>query len=637
MCRIFNSLFHKAIAWFFPSEEIRRRYFPFFLLFAFKILWFDLSWCLTSTFRPFSYAELYISGILLALALALPAVVSRSVGILWALDAALGLLLVSNLIYFRTYYTAIPLSTYGLVLNLRDFTSSVYGSLRWEDFFFPLSTLVAAVAVGRRRSYRQAGSSGRQRRQAVGRYLLLMSAFAMSGGALSVAKGGFKKAYETLQDSYTYTCGAPMYTVIGSAYYDYIREKERFTPEISRHIEAWLSRQAGGTPSPAFGDTTAYAVALPDYRTNCILILAESLESWALEQSVEGQEIMPYMNRLLRDSTTLYAPRVLSQVKGGRSIDAQLMVNTGLLPIDIGVYSLRFPYSRYPSLAKAMREKYGSASAYTMTADKPMVWNQQVITPAFGYSGLISKGDFVQDEKVGPHYRRQLGDLSLLRQCAEKIRGGEVWNTGANLLQIVTYSGHFPFVLPDRLKEVHFSGAVPGVMGDYLTVANYTDRALGLFIEAIRSMPEYAQTLVVVMGDHEGLADRRESLCRSEGGRGVVSQEPYIPFIVLNIPSSRRSALRQGGAFDFSAGCIRYEKVMGQIDIYPTLQELLHLTDYPWKGLGRSILDPARRGIAVDARHKVYGDTTAISPAALRHLKDAWSVSDEIIRYDYLK
>ena len=292
---------------------------------------------------------------------------------------------------------------------------------------------------------------------------------------------------------------------------------------------------------------------------HCIIILAESLESWVLERTVEGQEIMPCMNRLLRDSATLYAPDVLSQVKGGRSIDAQLIINTGLLPVDIGVYSLKYPQTFYPSLAKAMKEKYGTAYACTLTADKPFVWNQNMIAPAFGYDSVISKYHFLQDEAVGPHYRHSLGDASLFRQCAGKIGSGQAWKAGANLLQIVTYSGHFPFALPDRLKDVHFSADVPLRMRDYMTVAHYTDRALGLFVERIRTLPEFENTLIVITGDHEGLADIRDNLCRTEAGRGVVSEMPFVPFILLNVPPALRSALQQqeGDAFEQSGAGMR--------------------------------------------------------------------------------
>ena len=82
------------------------------------------------------------------------------------------------------------------------------------------------------------------------------------------------------------------------------------TPELEAKIQEWLSAKPKHEAA-LISDST-------NRRTNCIVILAESLESWVLEKEVEGQEITPYMNKLLKDSTTLYAPHVLTQVKGGR-------------------------------------------------------------------------------------------------------------------------------------------------------------------------------------------------------------------------------------------------------------------------------------------------------------------------------
>ena len=267
-----------------------------------------------------------------------------------------------------------------------------------------------------------------------------------------------------------------------------------------------------------------------------------------------------------------------------------------------------------------MKAKNSSAEAYTLTSDKPTVWNQAVIEPSFGYDGFVSKHDFVNDEPVGPHYRPQIGDMSLMRQIAEKIQHGEVWNKkDPILLQCVTYSGHFPFVLPDKLRKVSFSDRVPSRMRDYMSTANYTDRAIGQFIEQLRSIGAYDSTLIVITGDHEGLTDMRADFCVSEAGKGVVSDKPFTPLIILNAPDG-----------------MRYEEVMGQIDIYPTLLELLGLTDYSWRGVGQSILDPAKHGIAIDAHGKVYGDTIGVPKSEILHLKEAWKVSDEIIRYDPL-
>ena len=640
--------FSRMKLWLFSDKEKRNICLFFVLLFFFKIFWFNYSWCSISTFRPFSFPETYIYGFLLALLLVLPFQLIRSVWVMWVIDVLLGALLISNLIYFRTYFTAIPLSSYTLFWNMEDFTSSIYGSFRFEDLLFPLSTLVAVFFY--LKNYKDV------KPVQPGRYMLIITVLVLIAGATLFTKGGFKKAYELLQDSYTHTCGTPMYTVIGSVVYDYIRDKEYYTPEIGLHIEGWIkeheeiiSSPVGNSNNEQSADNHANMDSFHDNpnernaEMNCIIILAESLESWVLEKTVENQEIMPEMNRLLRDSTTIYAPYVLSQVKGGRSVDAQLMFNTGLLPIDIGTYSLKYPNTHYPSLVKAMKERpEQSTHAYTLTADKPMVWNQNVMLPKFGYDSLISKRGFAKDEKVGPRYRHHLGDVSLLRQCVEKIRRNEVWKDGVNMLQIVTYSGHFPFTIPDDIKNVKFSDDVPEIMGDYIAAANYTDRALGLFVEALKSDPEFDNTLIIIVGDHEGLADMRSDICKSDAGRGVVSENPFVPLIIANIPETLRSVLYKSGVFrtdsvNESSGGLRYEKVMGQIDVYPTLLDLLNLTDYQWGGLGYSMLDPAKPGIAISPHGKVYGDTSGISDKIIRHLSDAWNVSDEIIRYNYFE
>ena len=637
--------FSRMNLWLFPDKEKRKVYLLFFLLFFFKIFWFNYSWCSISTFRPFSFPETYIFGILFALILVVPAVLFRSAWIMWVTDVLLGALLLSNLLYFRTYYTAIPLSSYVLVDTIKDFMSSVYSSFRFVDILFPLSTL-AAVFFYLKMLRSEKGGAKTSGNGSIGiakllvRYSLLIAFFVLVAATLLFAKGGFKRAYESLYDSYTHTCGSPMYTVLGSLCYDYIRDNEYYTPEIGIYIEDWIGVHKNHTPPPPLNRFMLDENAI----LNCVIILAESLESWVLEQTVEGREIMPAMNRLLRDSTTLYAPYVLSQVKGGRSIDAQLMFNTGLLPIDIGTYSLKYPNTFYPSLTKAMKEKYEYlAHAYTLTADKPIVWNQNVILSNFGYDSLISKKGFIQDEKVGPHYRHQLGDVSLLRQCVEKIKRNEVWKKGVNMLQIVTYSGHFPFTIPDYLKEISFSDDVPEGMCDYMTAANYTDRALGLFVDALKSDSVFDNTLIIIVGDHEGLADMRDDFYNSDAGRGVVSENPFVPLIIANIPDSLRSILCATDIFEASSGlrndkasgCLRYNKVMGQIDIYPTLLDLLNLTEYQWGGLGYSILNPEKPGIAIDPYGKVYGDTTGLDDKMFRHMIDAWKVSDKIIRYDY--
>ena len=155
-------------------------------------------------------------------------------------------------------------------------------------------------------------------------------------------------------------------------------------------------------------------------------------------------------------------------------------------------------------------------------------------------------------------------------------------------------------------------------MNDYMTMAHYTDSAIGEFVEFLKTRPEYAETLIVITGDHEGLANYRPELCNTPGGKGVVSDKTFTPFIIVNSPVG-----------------MRYDKVMGQIDMYPTLLNLLQLDDYEWTGLGQSILDPQKKGFAVNPQMNVEGE--AVSPEESAFAKNAYDISDMMIRFDYLK
>ena len=54
-------------------------------------------------------------------------------------------------------------------------------------------------------------------------------------------------------------------------------------------------------------------------------------------------------------------------------------------------------------------------------------------------------------------------------------------------------------------------------------VANYTDYAIGSFIDYLKSRPDFDETMIVIAGDHEGLASDRMLLCQSKEGKGIVS------------------------------------------------------------------------------------------------------------------
>lgn len=562
---------------------------------------FDVIWCMDTTFASFSFFETYATKIIATLALAGVYALTRCRWAQIVVMALLDVLMVANLMYFRTYYSAIPASSYLEAGNLADFKASVTDSLRWADIVLPLITIATAVMAFRSKTTK------RQPLTAVLKWWAApLAGFALLLTGVNLCKGGFHKSLRSVrQSAYLCSADAPIFSVFGCIWYDITDAAEPITPEKQAEIERWLASQPKHQP----------ADSVTEKRSNLLIVFAESLESWVLEKKVDGKEITPCLNRLLKEKSTLYAPNVLTQVKGGRSIDAQLMICSGLLPLMSGTYSSLYYDNTFYTLQKAMRGLKHSRS-YLLTIDKVSTWNQGAVARSFGTDTIISYHDFKMTEAFGTHKR--IGDASFFQQCREKIERGEVWKPGESVyMQFVTYSGHAPFKLPDHLRTITFPASIPEKAVDYMTTAHYTDKAIGDFVAYLKTLPQYKETIVVIVGDHEGLASYRQELVGNPACRGLVSDKQLTPFIVLNSPVG-----------------MRYDKFMGQIDIYPTLLNLMQLDAYRWHGLGQSILDPRKQGVAVGSVMNVEGTG---SDKEVERLKEAHTVSDYMLRYDWLK
>ena len=565
----------------------------------FKFILFDIIWCLQTTFTPFSSAALYFNTILVTLVLALPYVLLRRRWLQIVMMLVLDGLLISNLMYSRTYNSVIPLESYLLAGNLSDFMASVVDSMRWIDLLFPISTLIAGFWV------RRYAPEARLAWRRVVHYMAIIIAVGAICGLLLMPKGGFSKTIDDMQSANYYSCVTPEYTFFGSLLYDAMHTDAPCTPQIREEVKTWFALQPNYVP---LSDSISE-------RKNLVIVLCESLESWVIGLRMEGKEITPNLNRAIADAQTLYAPNTLTQVKGGRSIDCQLLLNAGLLPLRSGCYAMKYTGNNYHTLTKAMASTYNSRS-YLLTVDKPVTWNQAQVAKAFGIDTLLSKDSWQLDEKVGS--RKKLGDVSFMRQAVEKMKTEQIWKRGEHVyLQFVTYSGHNPFILPDNLKRIQLKGNYPRKMLDYMTMANYTDHAIGILLQYLKSRPDWHETMVVIVGDHEGLAADRADIRRSAEGRRVVSASQFTPFIVLNSPVT-----------------MRYDGILGQVDMYPTILNLMHLDNYYWRGMGQSILDKRKVAVAVGSQMNIEGDVSHASKVEINRLTQAHTIADWVIRYN---
>ncbi len=541
-----------------PSALWRPRFTAPFLGSWLTLLCFDLLWCAETNYRPLGFTATYLSSATLALVMALPAFLRKGGATVQLIVLLLvDLFLEANLMYCRTYFEEIPAASYLLAENVAEFTDSITGSLRLTDLLLPLIAVLTWMVM-RRRSIVSAWKP----------YVYTLLTGAAATLCFTLPYGGIREHIQSLRNQCYYHSAPPViYTVPASLIAGAYEAGATESDENIAFAEDYLDRHAQLlAPYNVQADSIR--------RRNLVFILVESLESWPIGKELQGERLAPNLNRLVAEPTTWYCPFVYSQAGSGRSIDGQLLMTTGLYPTHSPVYSMRYFGSTYPSLAKELRHAL-RADSYLLTGDRANTWNQAPMAEAFGIRGTVYRNDWDCSDHFG--HTHNPTDKSLYHQIIGRMRSGEIWPEGTQaLVEILTFSTHHPWVIDPDARMVHFTGEGPRHLFEYCTAVNYADAAIGSFIDYLKTRSDWAETMVVIVGDHEGLNNSRKEIREFEGGKyaSLVSSEGFVPMIVLNAPVPGRR-----------------NEVMGQIDVYSTVLDQMGIRPV-WPGMGFSALDP---------------------------------------------
>lgn len=313
-----------------------------------------------------------------------------------------------------------------------------------------------------------------------------------------------------------------------------------------------------------------------------IIVLLESLENWVLTP-----KIMPNLYRLTRNDHVFYANKVHTQIVGAPSADGQMIVNTGLLPINAGATCLHYDYNTYPAIMKLAPD-----SAVCLLPHDTCVWNQTHMSPAYGYDTTICYSDV---------------DTILFQKLDSLV------DDGVKYIQCITQSTHAPFV-NEKYSRLELPKTMPWVMYNFIRGFNALDDGLGYFIRKIETDSVLQNYTIVITGDHRILhhekrvqmqryAYRWRSKYTDADHRWIASLTPIDDRLPLIIYSPKIS------------GNPHYTEDCFQMDIYPTYKSLLGVENYRWHGFGINLMDSTqKRPISED---------------------EAFPLSDRLIRNNY--
>lgn len=477
----------------------------------------------------------------------------------------------ANIIYHRVYDGVIDGYVILMANNLKGFTSSIISLIEWKDSLIFLLTVVLILSIFILRKWSKCDLL-------TGVSVFIFSCFLWAGASnLNFYRYEIFSKHEPIQKI------APIgvftnpfsqstrLTIAGTApAYDYsVLHMFFFAMNDIIHITI------GTEDKPEI--TEQELVIINSLQGNqfyvqnehkLILILFESLEDWVVQP-----EFMPNTYRLINSNHSFHAHKLRKQTYSGSSADGQMMANTGMLPIDRGSVCFSYPFNKFPSLPKNR--------AVTLLPHPIDVWNQKCMSPAYGYDTTI-----------------------VTNECEAFCMTANLLQTGYDMVQIVTMNSHEPFGAGSS-STLRLPKDMPDMMADYIRCVNVTDESIGYLIDSLDYANILESTTIFITGDHtifhKERRDKFYSFCQAHN-KDYGVEGAFCPLIIYS---------------PYIDGQLECHEEAYQMDVFPTIIELLGYDNYYWKGFGVNLMD------STAIQHRPFSD------------KEASELSNKMIRNDY--
>lgn len=389
---------------------------------------------------------------------------------------------------------------------------------------------------------------------------------------------------------------------------------------------------------------------------NIIGIHAESIQNFVINLKINGQEVTPNLNKLVKKS--LYFDNFYSQVSVGTSSDTEFTLATSLMPSNTGTAFGNYFDNKYIAMPALLKEK--GYYTFAMHGNNADYWNRRVMHKNLGYDHFYAKSEFNIDEWIG----LGLSDVSFFNQSIEKLK---VINNEHDKYYgtFIMLTNHTPFAELDKYGEFDVSMTVNGVkypymedtkLGNYFKSVHYADMALGRFIDALEKNGLMNNTVFVLYGDHDArlpIEDYQRFYNYDYKTNGILpsTSRKYVDFDEYSYELNRKVPLL---IYSKNTEPKKVSSVMGMYDLMPTLGNMFGFkNEY---ALGNDIFNHLNDNIVVFPTgnwltNKVYYNNqkneylvlkgSVISKEYIdskcKYSDDLLGVSNSIIIYDLIK
>ena len=230
---------------------------------------------------------------------------------------------------------------------------------------------------------------------------------------------------------------------------------------------------------------------------NVIVVSLESLQTFLIGATVNGQEVTPFLNQFTKES--YYFDNFFHQTGQGKTSDAEFLVDTSMYPLDRGAVFFTHGNNEYTATPEILRQQGYYTAVFH--ANNATFWNRNIMYPALGYDRYYNELDY----KITPETKLNWGlkDIEYFDQSIDMLKQVKQ----PFYTRFLTLTNHYPFTYDDNTKLIDEYNSGDGVFDRYMVTARYLDEAMKHFIERLKAEGIYDNSVIVFYGDHYGISE----------------------------------------------------------------------------------------------------------------------------------
>ncbi|MEK5124675.1 LTA synthase family protein [Bacillus sp. FSL R9-9492] len=312
---------------------------------------------------------------------------------------------------------------------------------------------------------------------------------------------------------------------------------------------------------------------------NVIVVTLESLQTFLIGASVNGQEVTPFLNEFINES--YYFDNFFHQTGQGKTSDSEFLIDTSLYPLNRGAVFFTHGNNDYTATPEILRQQGYFTTVFH--ANNATFWNRNIMYSALGYDRYYNELDY----KITPETNLNWGlkDIEYFDQSVDILKTVDQ----PFYARFLTLTNHYPFTYDEDTKFIEPYNSGNGVFDRYIVTARYLDESIKNFIERLKAEGLYDDSIIVLYGDHYGISEKHNRAMAQ-----FLEKDQITEFDTLNL---QRTPLYIHVPGQKEGQTI--SKPTGQIDMKPTILNLLGVDTTNDIGFGHDMFSDEYNGFVV--------------------------------------